>query len=387
MFGTNADKQKKQPRFFKLSLLAVGALLATGFALPPTLSHAARLKDMASVKGVRNNQLIGYGLVIGLNGTGDGSNTAFTSQGLANVLKNMGVKIDPAQIKVKNVASVMVTAKLPPFVKIGQNIDVTLSSVGDASSLQGGTLVATPLKGLNNKIYAMAQGPISIGGFEVEGATSNQQKNHLTVARIPNGASVEREVPVSFADKDIITISLDTADFTTISRMTTAIDSFAGISAALAKDGATVEVTIPENYRGKEVAFLAALENLEIIPDQVARVVIDERTGTVVMGENVRINQLALSHGNLSLQVKSAQTRTATTAELLDSPASEDIILANKSVTTGDLGQRLVSLAPGATLGEVVRALNSVGVAPRDLIAIFQSIKASGALQAELEII
>ncbi|HIJ78605.1 MAG: flagellar basal body P-ring protein FlgI [Desulfobulbaceae bacterium] len=382
-----ADNPKKQIRFFRLPLLAIVSLLAIWLILPPTPSRAARLKDMASIKGVRDNQLIGYGIVIGLNGTGDGNNAAFTTQGLANVLKNMGVKIDPAQIKVKNVASVMVTAKLPPFIKIGQNIDVILSSVGDASSLQGGTLLATPLKGLNNKIYAMAQGPISIGGFEVEGATGNQQKNHLTVAKIPNGASVEREVPVTFADKDTITISLDNADFTTISRMTTAINAFTGAPSAQAQDGATVAIKIPGNYQGREVAFLAALENLEIMPDQAARVVLDERTGTVVMGENVRINQLALSHGNLSLQVKSAQTRTPTTAELLESPASEEIILANKQVTTGDLGQRLVTLAPGATLGEVVRALNSVGVAPRDLIAIFQSIKASGALQAELEII
>ena len=381
-----ADNRKKQTVFLRIPLLAIGSLLALLLVLPTT-SHAARIKDMASVKGVRNNQLIGFGIVIGLNGTGDGNNAAFTTQGLANVLKNMGVKIDPTQIKVKNVASVMVTAKLPPFIKIGQNIDVTLSSVGDASSLQGGTLLATPLKGLNNKIYAMAQGPISIGGFEVEGTTSNQQKNHLTVARIPNGASVEREVPVSFASKERITISLDTADFTTISRMTKAIDSSIGDSVAQAKDGATVEIKIPKNYRGREVAFLAAIENIEITPDQSARVVLNERTGTVVMGENVKINQLAISHGNLSLQVKSTQSRTPTTAELLDSPASEDIILANKPATTGDLGQRLISLAPGATLGEVVRALNSVGVAPRDLIAIFQSIKASGALQAELEII
>lgn len=372
----------RHPARIFMRLLFLG-LLSASFLLSPHPAQAVRLKDMASIKGVRDNQLIGYGIVIGLNGTGDGNNAAFTTQGLANVLKNMGVKIDPEKIKVKNVASVMVTAKLPAFVKTGQTIDVTLSSVGDAASLQGGTLLATPLKGLDNKVYAMAQGPVSIGGFEVAGTTANRQKNHLTVARIPNGASVEREVPVSFANKNNITISLDTPDFTTILRMSKAIDAFLGGSFAKPMDGGTVNIEVPENYRDQQIAFLAALENLDITPDMPARVVLDERTGTVVMGENVKISQLALSHGNLSLQVK-GNGGTTSVADTLSAQSTEDIL---KGKQAGEVGQRLVSLAPGVTLGEVVRALNSVGVAPRDLIAIFQSIKASGALQAELEII
>lgn len=370
------------------SILMLLGLILFLFIWPVNQASAIRLKDLASVKGVRNNQLVGYGLVVGLNGTGDGKNTAFTAQSLANVMKNMGMKINPDTLKVKNVASVMITAKLPPFVKIGQTIDVTLSSLGDASSLQGGTLITTPLKGLDNQVYAIAQGPISIGGFEVEGgASAGRQKNHLTVARIPNGASVENEVPVSFFNKKNITLSLDTPDFTTIARMVAAIDTFLGEPHARAIDGATVDITVPKKYQNQEIAFLAAIENLEVVPDGPARVVLDERTGTVVMGKNVRISQLALSHGNLSLQVSAGKARSPTTAELLESPATEELLLAEESVTTGDTGQRFVTLTPGATLGEVVRALNSVGVAPRDLIAIFQSIKASGALQAELEII
>lgn len=359
---TPRNRQNRPGRFPRLLTVV---LLLSGLILPD-LSQAARLKDLASITGVRTNQLVGYGIVVGLNGTGDGNNAAFTSQGLTNILNNMGIRIDPDAIKVKNIASVMVTARLPAFAKAGQNIDVTISSVGDASSLLGGTLITTPLKGLDNQVYAIAQGPISTGGI-AEGAAPGRQKSHLTVARIPGGASVEREVAVTFANKEKITISLNNPDFTTISLVKTAIDSFLGGPYATARDGATVDITVPENYRQQEIALLATLENLEISPEQSAKVILDERTGTVVMGENVRISQLALSHGNLSLQIQPGQTGVTVSAQ----PA----------------GQKLVSLQPGATMEEVVRALNSVGVSPRELIAIFQSIKASGALQAELEII
>ena len=341
-------------------------LLACLALLLPQAAGAARLKDLASIKGVRTNQLVGYGIVVGLNGTGDGNNAAFTGQGLTNILNNMGIRIDPDSIKVKNVASVMVTARLPAFAKAGQNIDVTISSVGDATSLLGGTLLPTPLKGLDSQVYAIAQGPVSTGGLAAS-AVAGQARNHLTVARIPAGASVEREVAVTFANREKITISLDNPDFTTVSLVKTAIDTFLGGPHATARDGATVDISIPENYRQQEIALLAAIENLEINPEQSAKVVLDERTGTVVMGENVRISRLALSHGNLSLQIQPGPPPPPMAATLP--------------------GQKLVSLQSGATLDEVVRALNSVGVSPRELIAIFQSIKASGALQAELEII
>jgi len=358
--------RSSQPVATLIALLA--ALLSVA-----TPAMAARIKDLAAVKGVRDNQLVGYGIVVGLNGTGDGKNAAFTTNGLANLMRNMGVKIDPQEIKVKNVASVIVTAKLPPFVKGGQAIDVTLSSVGDATSLQGGTLLATPLKGLDNQVYAIAQGAISIGGFEVQGAQAGRQKNHLTVARIPAGATVEQEVPVSFAQKKNIAITLGNSDFTTANRMAGAINHALKGNYATARDGATVEVTVPEQFKDKEIALLATLENLEVTPDRTAKVVLDERTGTVVMGESVRLNALALSHGNLSLQITPKPPATP--------PSPEKIMV------TGDNGQKLVNFAEGTSLGEVVRALNAVGVAPRDLIAIFQTMKASGALQAELEII
>jgi flagellar P-ring protein precursor FlgI len=354
--------------FASLVALLAALLLAAAPAM------AARIKDLAAVKGVRDNQLVGYGIVVGLNGTGDGKNAAFTSNGLASLMRNMGVKIDPQEVKVKNVASVIVTAKLPPFVKAGQTIDVILSSVGDASSLQGGTLLATPLKGLDNEIYAIAQGAISIGGFEVQGgAQAGRQKNHLTVARIPAGATVEREVPLSFAARKTLAITLGSPDFTTAIRMAGAINQALEGNYATARDGATVEVAVPQQFKDREIALLATLENLEVTPDRTARVVLDERTGTVVMGENVRLTALALSHGNLSLQITPRPPATPPSPE--------------KVMVTGDNGQKLVNFAEGTSLGEVVRALNAVGVAPRDLIAIFQTMKASGALQAELEII
>lgn len=351
-------------------LFFVGAMLL-GLLANAGIAHAVRLKDLASVKGVRNNQLVGYGIVVGLTGTGDGNKAAFTGQGLANMLNNLGVKVDPESTRVRNIASVMVTATLPPFFKVGQKIDVTLSSVGDATSLQGGTLLATPLKGLDNNIYAMAQGAISTGGGP-DGRPAAQQTNHLTVARITSGASVEREVPVNFADKESITISLASPDFTTISLMKTAIDTTLGGAYATPRDGASVDVVIPAQYKSQEIALLAVLENIEITPEHRARVVLNERTGTVVMGDNVTIGQLALAHGNLSLRVKPPPRPGAPENTVTEDPR---------------IGQKVVTMEPGVTLGEMVRALNSVGVAPRELIAIFQAIKAAGALQAELEII
>ncbi len=352
---------------------------------------AVRLKDLASVQGVRNNQLIGYGLIVGLNGTGDGNKSAFTTQGLANMLKNLGMPVNEGDLKVKNVAGVLVTANLPPFIKSGQTIDVTISSLGDASSLQGGTLIATPLKGLNGKIYAMAQGPVSIGGFKTTGTPARgSQVNHLTVARIPDGATVEREVPVSLAGKDNLTILLANPDFTTVTRMSKAINNYLGGQYAAAQDGGTVKVKIPPQFKGQEISLLAGLEGLEITPDSIAKVVIDERTGTVVMGENVRINELALAHGSLSVQV-TASNNSPVPKEMIGQILTDEMVKKMTAQITNANGTgkqvKLTTLKPGITIGELVRALNSVGAAPRDLIAIFQAIKAAGAMQAELKII
>ena len=336
------------------------ALFLFTMLAPAGQAAASRLKDLASIQGVRANQIIGYGLVVGLNGTGDGNNAAFTTQTLANLMSNMGVQISSKDLKVKNVAGVMVTAQLPPFAKAGQTIDITISSLGDCSSLKGGTLIATPLKGLDGKVYAMAQGAVSTGSNALTG-----EQKHLTVARIPNGASVEREVVVQFAGKETINISLDTPDFTTVSRMAEAINSSLGDIYAKPEDGATLKVTVPEKYHDNAVGFVATLENIDITPDAPAKVILDERNGTVVMGENITISRLAISHGNLSLQI--APDAAAPVA--------------------GKQGDRLVALRQGVTLGEIVRALNAIGATPKDLSAIFQSMKASGALQAELEII
>ena len=351
----------------KIPIIALTIL----FLFFPAMTQAGRIKDMTSVKGVRHNQLVGYGLVVGLDGTGDGGKTPFTTQALSNMLESMGVHINKKDLKVKNVAGVLVTANLPPFAKIGQTIDVTLSSLGDAKSLQGGTLIATPLKGLDKNIYAMAQGPISIGGFEVNGASTNSmiQKNHINVAKIPNGATVEREVPVNIADKDRFSLSLHNPDFTTISRMVIAINKELGDQYAMAQDGATAEITIPQEYQHNTIGLLAKIENLNIKQDDRAKVIMDERTGTVVMGANVQISELAVAHGNLSIQITNDTSGTDQTLKAKESKAN------------------LIHMKKGVTLNDVVRALNALGTTPRDLIAIFQSIKASGALQAELEII
>lgn len=346
-------------------------LLAATFTLFSSMAEAGRIKDLASVKGVRKNQLVGYGLVVGLDGSGDGNSTPFTTQALKNMLESMGIHVNKDDLKVKNVAGVLVTSSLPAFAKIGQSIDVTLSSLGDAKSLQGGTLIATPLKGLDKNIYAIAQGPISIGGFEVQGTTAGSfiQKNHITVAKIPNGATVEREVPVNIADKDMLTLSLHTPDFTTVTTMVNSINASLGGSYAVAKDGATAEITVPHQYMNNTIGLLAKIENLNIKQDLRAKVIMDERTGTVVMGANVQIGELAVAHGNLSLEISAATGGAGATLQAKEGK------------------EKLIHMQEGVTLNEVVRALNALGTTPRDLISIFQSIQASGALQAELEII
>ncbi len=342
---------------------------------PVNNANAVRLKDVSSVKGVRTNMLVGYGLVVGLDGTGDGNKSPFTSQALVNMLENLGIHVNKDDVKVKNVAGVMVTATLPPFIKNGQTLDVTLSTLGDAKSLQGGTLIATPLKAIDGKVYALAQGPISIGGFEASAGIGGDtvQKNHVNVARIPNGAIVEREIPVSFIGKKEVVLNLNAPDFTTMSRAVAAIDTLLKGNYAKATDSGSLTVTIPDGYIGNEVGFMAALEHVQLSPDSAAKIIIDERTGTVVMGSEVRLKPLAVAHGTLNVEISTYNNAT--------SP------LDNFNVIAQEQGNKLVPVNPGATLGDLVTALNVIGVTPRDLISILQSIKAAGALQADLEII
>lgn len=354
-------------------------------ALPWGSAWAVRIKDIVTVEGVRENALVGYGLVIGLNGTGDKTGTTFTVQSLTSMLDKMGISVDPSAVKVKNVAAVMVTAKLPPFTRTGSRIDVLVSSLGDATSLQGGTLLMTPLKGSDQRVYAVGQGPVSIGGFIGGKEGDTVQKNHPTVGRISGGALVERTVDWPFQESDVITLLLRDQDFTTAMRISRTINAtLAEEGIAQAVDSATVHVQVPDRYRGSIVELLAAIEGLEVQVDQSAKVVVNERTGTIVMGSHVRISEVAVSHGNLTIRVKTA-------FEVSQPPPlssrGETVVVPQREATVSEDDAQIMLLEEGTTIGAVVRALNAIGVTPRDLIAILQAMKAAGALQAELEVL
>ena len=350
----------------------------------PTPAQAIRLKDVASFKGVRPNQLLGNGLVVGLNGSGDGTNVDFNTQELANMLANMGVTANRSKIKVKNIAAVAVTAVLPPFARVGSRIDVLVSSMGDAKSLQGGTLVLTPLKGVDGQVYGLAQGPVSVGGFAASGeAGGGVTKNHPTAGRIANGATVEREIPFDFAGKEDIVMALNDPDFTTATRAVGTINKHLHGNYAFSKDSGTIHIKLPPGYKDRLVSMLASLENLEVATDTVAKVVIDERNGTVVMGENVRLSTVAIAHGNLMIQIKERPR----ISQPLPFSKGTTTVVPDTSITVKEGADRLMVLPEGINIGQVVQALNAIGVTPRDLIAILQAIKAAGALQAELQII
>ncbi|MCB2184839.1 MAG: flagellar basal body P-ring protein FlgI [Deltaproteobacteria bacterium] len=361
-----------------ITILVLTVLLAA--AAP---ASAIRLKDMASVRGVRSNQLVGYGLVVGLNGTGDKDSTVFTNQGLANMLTRLGVKVSPDGIKVKNVAAVMITAELPAFARLGNRLDVTLSSMGDSTSLAGGTLVLTPLKGVDGQVYATAQGPVSVGGFQASGAAASVSKNHPTVGRIPSGGLVEREIPYQFGQERVLTVNLDTPDFTSANRVATAIAKTLPELKAQALDSGTVRIELPPNGTN-DVSIMARLERLDIVPDASAKVVMDERTGTVVMGEAVRINTVAVASGSLSISISEGQE---VSQALPFAPGGETVVTPTTDVQVNEQKASLKLVDGGVSIGDVVRGLNALGATPRDLIVILQAIKAAGALQADLEII
>ena len=346
---------------------------------------AVRIKDLTDIRGVRSNQLVGYGLVVGLEGTGDGKKTQFTVNSLTNMLRKMGMTVsDPDEVKVENVAAVMVTAELPPFARTGTKIDVLVSSIGDAENLQGGTLVFTPLKGADGEIYAVAQGPISTGGFSAEGAGGKVQKNFPTVGRVVEGAVIEKELTASLDSQDHITLALGTPDFTTAYRMAEAINrAFLSSSPAKTRDAGSVEVAIPAKYQSNVVSFITKIENLDVIPDTVSKVIINERTGTVVMGENVRIATVAIAHGNLSLQI----TEGANVSQPPPFSTGDTVVTPDTTIEISEEKPPIYLIESGVSIAEIVKALNAMGVSPRDLIAIFQALKSAGALQARLEII
>jgi flagellar P-ring protein precursor FlgI len=369
----------------------------------PSAGYSARIKDITSIKGIRQNQLLGYGLIIGLNGTGDKGGTKFTIQGLVNMLEHMGVHVDPDEVKVKNVAAVVVSAKLPPFARVGKKIDVTLSSIGDAKSLQGGTLLLTPLKGVDGKVYALAQGPVSIGGYSAGGAAGGGvTKNHPTVGKISGGANIEKEIPLSIMSKNEMTIMLNNPDFNTADRAAKAINLRIGENVAKPIDPGTLKFRIPEKFQNNVVNLIAQIGEIQVEPDSIAKVIVNEKTGTVVVGENVRIQKVAVAHGNLSINIKEnknvsqpqpfapsgagvapQQMRDGTVV----APGGSTVVTAESQVAVAEENSRLLLIPKGRTIGELVNALNAIGVTPRDLITILQAIKAAGALQGELEII
>lgn len=355
----------------------------------PFHAQAARIKDLASLQGVRSNQLIGYGLVTGLNGTGDDlKKSVFTLQAVYNMIARNGITINPDNIndiKADNIAAVMVIAKLPPFARPGSTIDVQVSSIGDADSLAGGTLLMTPLKGADNKVYAVAQGALTIGSFSFGGKAAKVQQNHPTAGHISGGAIVEGTVPVPLGDDGTLTYQLNNADFTTAKNLVDSVNTKYGKPLAHALDSGTVNIAIPASFKDNTVEFISAIESLDVDPDSNARVVLNERTGTIVMGKDVKLSTVAVSHGNLSLIIKEEPD------VIQPNPLAEGqtVVVPRTEVTVReDSGQLVVlDMQEGVTIGEIAAALNAIGATPRDLIAIFQAIKASGSMHGELIIL
>jgi flagellar P-ring protein precursor FlgI len=342
-----------------------------------------RLKEVARLQGVRPNQLLGYGVVVGLDGTGDKDQTKFTVQSIANALARMGITVDPTKVKVKNVASVMVTAELPAFSRTGSRLDVTVSSMGDAKSLAGGILLMTALQGPDSQTYAVAQGPLLVGGFSASAGGASVTKNHPTVGRVPEGALIEREVVGTFNNRGTLRYSLMEEDFTTAIRVVHAINVELGEKLAQPLDSRTVELVIPKEYQGRAVELVARLENLSVQLQPKARVVVNERTGTVILGSEVRIGAVTIVQGGLSIMV--------TSTPLVSQPApfsqGKTVTATKKDVTAVEEKPKTVSVEPGVSVGKLAEMLNGMGVSPRDMVAILQAIKEAGALQAELRVL
>lgn len=364
-------------RYFSRAILVLMAVL-----LLPLEAEAVRIKDIASFSGVRDNQLVGYGLVVGLSGTGDKKDSAFTMRSMVNMLDKMGVSVEMNKMKPKNVAAVMVTARMPVSAKPGTQLDVTVSSLGDSTSLLGGVLIQTPLKGVDGKVYALAQGALTVGGFSITGTQAQAQKNISTVAQVPGGAIVERAVPFEFNSQDALTLSMHSPDFSTTNQVVERINKALGGTFARSVDGGTITLDIPSDFRGNIVPLMASLENIEVTPDTAARVVVDEKTGTIILGRDVRISRVAVAHGNLQVLVSENQD----VSQPGPFSGGSTVVTPSTDIATHE-ERRNLNVLEGATLQELVDALNSVGATPRDLISILRSMKAAGALHAHLEVI
>ncbi len=346
---------------------------------------ASRIKDIADFEGVRENQLVGYGLVVGLNGTGDNiKSITFTKESLISMLDRVGINSRDGQLKSKNVAAVMVTGNLPAFGREGSRIDVMVSALGDAKSLQGGTLIATPLVGADGEVYAVAQGQIAIGGFSAAGNNQSVTKGVPTSGRIPNGAIIENEVNFELDSMSTVQLALRNPDFTTSKRVAAAINALLGETAAKALDPSTVSVQVPEEYKNNMVDLMTKIEQLPVQPDLAAKVVVDESSGIVVIGKDVRINKLAIAQGNLTIRISEIPL-ISQPLPFTDGTTSTDT--ATDIIVDEDTESRLSVLDTGVNLQELVNGLNALGVSPRDLISILQAVKASGALQADIEVI
>lgn len=363
-------------------LALASALTLTG--APAASAASSRIKDVADFEGVRDNVLIGYGLVVGLNGTGDSlRNAVFTQESLVAMLERLGVGTRGVNLNTRNVAAVMVTANLPAFARQGSRIDVTVSALGDAKSLLGGTLLATPLLGADGEVYAVAQGGLAVGGFEAKGNAQSVTRGVPTGARIPSGALVEREVPFALDSLPELRLALRNPDFTTAQRVAAAINARIPGDTARAVDPATVRLPVPPAFRGRTAQLLAEIEQLPVEPDTPARIVIDEGAGVIVIGDRVRISRVAVAQGNLTVRV----TETPQVAQPNPLAAGETVVVPRTNVEVDDQPDRkMVVLEPAATLDALVDGLNALGVGPRDMIAIIQAIKAAGALQAEIEV-
>lgn len=367
-----------------LHLLASG-ILAVGLLLPGTALAQSRIKDLADVEGVRDNMLIGYGLVVGLNGTGDTiNNSPFTEQSLTGMLERLGVNIRGETLRTRNVAAVMVTATLPPFGTQGTRVDVSVATLGDAKNLQGGILLVTPLMGADGEVYAVAQGPVAVSGFSAQGQAASVTRGVPTAGRIAGGAIIEREVTFSLADMPTVRLALRNPDFTTAVRVSEAINKVFGPRASKATDPASIVIDVPPARRAELISFIRDVEQLRVTPDQPARVVIDEASGVIVMGENVRISTVAIAQGNLTIRI--TETPQVSQPNALSQGGQTAVVPRTDIQVDTQAGNKLAVMQSGVSLQELVRNLNALGVGPRDMISILQSIKAAGALQAEIEV-
>jgi flagellar P-ring protein precursor FlgI len=369
-----------------LTLLAGGLSAAAGDGAATTAGSTVRVKDIASLQGVMSTPLIGYGIVAGLAKTGDRRQTIFSAQTLANMLERFGVLVPGQQINIQNIAAVLVTAEMPAFVRKGGRIDVSVASVGDAQSLQGGTLLATALRGPDGSVYALAQGPLSIGGFGGKGGGTSVTVNHLTAGRVPNGALVENapqsEAPTQAQDQ--VMLVLHQPDFTSANRLADAINADLGPGSAAAVDAGSVTIKVPSMYKASLPSLMARLEPLPVTVDAPARVVINERTGTVVIGSNVRLGAAAVAHGNLSVKISTKYNVSQPTPF---SQGGQTTVTPETKIDVSEGDQKLIALQEGTTLESVISALNALGASPRDIIAIVQALNAAGALSAEIVIL